>query len=44
MKKRIMLASTVALSLALLATQAEELVWTALGVEQIQNDVTKEWE
>lgn len=42
MKKRIILASTVALSLApVLATQAEELVWTARSVEQIQNDVTK---
>ena len=42
MKKRIILASTVALSLApVMATQAEELVWTARSVEQIQNDVTK---
>ena len=42
MKKRIILASTVALSFApALATQAEELVWTARSVEQIQNDVTK---
>ena len=42
MKKRIILASTVALSLApVLATQAEELVWTARSVEQVQNDVTK---
>ena len=42
MKKRIILASTVALSLApVLTTQAEELVWTARSVEQIQNDVTK---
>ena len=42
MKKRIILASTVALSFApVLATQAEELVWTASSVEQIQNDVTK---
>ena len=42
MKKRIILASTVVLSLApVLATQAEELVWTARSVEQIQNDVTK---
>ena len=42
MKKRIILASTVALSFApVLATQAEELVWTARSVEQIQNDVTK---
>ena len=42
MKKRIILASTVALSFApVLATQAEELIWTARSVEQIQNDVTK---
>ena len=42
MKKRIILASTVVLSLApVLAPQAEELVWTARSVEQIQNDVTK---
>ena len=42
MKKRIILASTVALSFApVLAIQAEELVWTARSVEQIQNDVTK---
>ena len=42
MKKRIILASTVALSLApALATQAEEIAWTARSVEQIQNDVTK---
>ena len=42
MKKRIILASTVALSLApVLATQAEEVLWTARSVEQIQNDVTK---
>ena len=42
MKKRIILASTVALSFTpVLATQAEELVWTARSVEQIQNDVTK---
>ena len=42
MKKRIILASTVALSFApVLATQAEELVWTARSVEQIQNDVAK---
>ena len=42
MKKRIILASTVALSLApALATQAEEIAWTARTVEQIQNDVTK---
>ena len=42
MKKRIILASTVSLSFApVLATQAEELVWTARSVEQIQNDVTK---
>ena len=42
MKKRIILASTVALSLApVLATQAEEILWTARSVEQIQNDLTK---
>lgn len=42
MKKRIILASTVALSLApVLATQAEEILWTARTVEQIKNDVTK---
>ena len=42
MKKRILLASTVALSFApVLATQAEEVLWTARSVEQIQNDVTK---
>ena len=42
MKKRILLASTVALSFApALATQAEEITWTARTVEQIQNDVTK---
>ena len=42
MKKRIILASTVALSFApVLATQAEELVWTARSVDQIQNDITK---
>lgn len=42
MKKRILLASTVALSFApALATQAEEIAWTARSVEQIQNDVTK---
>ena len=42
MKKRIILASTVALSFApVLATQAEEVAWTARSVEQIQNDVTK---
>ena len=42
MKKRIILASTVALSLApVLAIQAEEILWTARSVEQIQNDVTK---
>ena len=42
MKKRIILASTVALSFApALATQAEEISWTARTVEQIQNDVTK---
>ena len=42
MKKRIILASTVALSLApTLATQAEEIVWSPRSVEQIQNDVAK---
>ena len=42
MKKRIILASTVALSFVpVLATQAEEVLWTARSVEQIQNDLTK---
>ena len=42
MKKRILLASTVALSFApVLVTQAEEVFWTARSVEQIQNDLTK---
>lgn len=42
MKKRIILASTVAFSFApVLATQAEEVFWTARSVEQIQNDLTK---
>ena len=42
MKKRIILASTAALSFApVLATQAEEVLWTARSVEQIQNDLTK---
>ena len=42
MKKRILLASTVVLSFApVLATQAEEILWTARSVEQIQNDLTK---
>ncbi|WP_049478713.1 LysM peptidoglycan-binding domain-containing protein [Streptococcus oralis] len=42
MKKRMILVSTVALSFApVLATQAEEVLWTARSVEQIQNDVTK---
>ena len=42
MKKRMLLASTVTLSFApVLATQAEELLWTARSVEQIQNDLTK---
>ena len=42
MKKRIILASTVALSLApTLATRAEEIVWSPRSVEQIQNDVAK---
>ena len=42
MKKRMIFASTVALSFApVLATQAEEVLWTARSVEQIQNDLTK---
>ncbi|VNS06891.1 LysM domain-containing protein [Streptococcus pneumoniae] len=42
MKKRMLLASTVALSFApVLATQAEEVLWAARSVEQIQNDLTK---
>ena len=42
MKKRIILASTVALSLApALAAQAEEITWSPRSVEQIQNDVAK---
>ena len=42
MKKRIIFASTVALSFApVLATQAEEVLWTARSVDQIQNDLTK---
>lgn len=42
MKKRMLLASTVALSFApVLATQAEEVLWTARSVEKIQNDLTK---
>lgn len=42
MNKRMLLASTVALSFApVLATQAEEVLWTARSVEQIQNDLTK---
>ena len=42
MKKRIILASTVALSLApTLAAQAEEVAWSPRTVEQIQNDVAK---
>lgn len=42
MKKRMLLASTVALLFApVLATQAEEVLWTARSVEQIQNDLTK---
>ena len=42
MKKRMILASTVVLSFApVLATQAEEALWTARSVEQIQNDLTK---
>ena len=42
MKKRIILASTVALSIApALGAKAQEISWTARSVEQIQNDVTK---
>lgn len=42
MKKRIILASTVALSLApALGTKAQEISWTARTVEQIKNDLTK---
>lgn len=42
MKKRIILASTVALSLApALGAKAQEISWTARSVEQIQIDVTK---
>ena len=42
MKKRIILASTVALSLApALGAKAQEISWTARSVEQIKNDVTK---
>ena len=42
MKKRIILASTVALSLApALGAKAQEISWTARSVEQIQNGVTK---
>lgn len=42
MKKRIILASTVALSLApALGAKAQEISWTARSVEQIQNDMTK---
>ena len=42
MKKRIILASTVALSIApALAAQAEEVAWSPRTVEQIQNDVAK---
>ena len=42
MKKRIILASTVALSLApTLATQAKEVAWSPRSVEQIQNDISK---
>lgn len=42
MKKRIILASTVALSFApALATQAEEVAWAPRTVEQIQNDISK---
>ena len=42
MKKRMILVATVALSFApVLATQAEEVLWTARSVDQIQNDLTK---
>ena len=42
MKKRIILASTVALSFApALATQAQEVAWAPRTVEQIQNDISK---
>ena len=42
MKKRIILASTVALSFApALAAQAEEIAWSPRTVEQIQNDLAK---
>ena len=42
MKKRIILASTVALSLApTLGAKAQEISWTARSVEQIKNDLTK---
>ena len=42
MKKRIILASMVALSIApALAAQAEEVAWSPRTVEQIQNDVAK---
>ena len=42
MKKRIILASTVALSIApALAAQAEEVAWSPRTVEQIQNDIAK---
>ena len=42
MKKSIILASTVALSIApALAAQAEEVAWSPRTVEQIQNDVAK---
>ena len=42
MKKKIILASTVALSLApALGAKAQEISWTARSVEQIRNDVTK---
>ena len=42
MKKRIILASTVALSIApALAAQAEEVIWSPRTVDQIQNDVAK---
>ena len=42
MKKRIILASTVALSIApALVAQAEEVAWSPRTIEQIQNDVAK---
>ncbi|MDG7598391.1 LysM peptidoglycan-binding domain-containing protein [Streptococcus pneumoniae] len=41
MKKRMLLASTVALSFAPVLATAIEVLWTARSVEQIQNDLTK---